>query len=181
MNASHADELHFGASPTGRGFRLTASQFHPLPREQVFEFFADAWKLEAITPPWLRFQVATPGPIAITAGTLIDYRLRIHGFPLRWQSRISEWAPPHRFVDEQTRGPYRRWRHEHVFESAAEGTLCRDVVDYDVLGGRVINQLLVQPDLRRIFRYRCERLTALLMAAADSDRQTAAATDSESS
>lgn len=162
MNAPIDDDLQFAPSPAGRGFRLTATQFLPRPREEVFALFSDAFQLEAITPPWLRFQVLTPAPIAITTGTQIDYRLRLHGLPIRWQSRISVWEPPFRFVDEQMRGPYRRWYHEHTFESLPGGTRCRDVVDYEVPGGRLVNFLFVRPDLRRIFRYRRQRLAKLL-------------------
>jgi ligand-binding SRPBCC domain-containing protein len=97
----------------------------------------------------------------IVAGTVIDYRLWVHGVPVRWQSRISQWDPPWRFVDEQTRGPYRRWHHEHVFEAADGGTLCRDLVDYEVYGGSLINFLLVRPDLFRIFAFRQRKLREL--------------------
>ena len=136
--SSATEGIAIGRSPTGRGFRLEAWQFLPLPRERVFDFFSDAFRLEELTPPWLKFSVRTPPPIHLAAGTTIDYRLRVHGIPLGWQSLISAWEPPHRFVDEQTRGPYRRWHHEHVFEAVEGGTLCRDVVDYAVLGGALV-------------------------------------------
>lgn len=146
--------------------RLEAEQFLPVRRERLFEFFSDAFQLQTLTPPWLHFSVLTPAPISISAGTLIDYRLRLRGIPIRWQSRISVWDPPVRFVDEQTRGPYRRWHHEHFFETADDGTNCRDVVDYAVFGGRLIDACLVRPDLIRIFEYRQLRLRELFVAAA---------------
>ncbi len=141
--------------------RLDATQFLPQSRDRVFAFFADAFQLEAITPPWLRFEVLTPRPIDITSGTLIDYRLRLHGIPLKWRSRISAWEPPYRFVDEQVRGPYRWWRHEHTFEEILGGTLCHDVVHYGVAGGRWIDMLFVRRDLYKIFQYRRDRLAEL--------------------
>jgi ligand-binding SRPBCC domain-containing protein len=98
---------------------------------------------------------------------LIDYRLRLHGIPLRWQSRIEVWDPPHRFVDVQTRGPYRHWRHEHLFEAARGGTICRDIVDYEVPGGWLIERLFVRPDVARIFKFRQRRLEQLFAANAE--------------
>jgi ligand-binding SRPBCC domain-containing protein len=148
----------------GGEFLLVSEQFLPQPRDQVFAFFSDAFQLEALTPPWLKFAVLTPAPIRLGQDTLIDYRLRLHGIPLRWQSRIAVWEPPVRFVDVQTRGPYRRWHHEHSFMEADGGTLCRDVVHYAVLGGRLVERLLVRPDLVRIFGYRRARLEELLAA-----------------
>lgn len=150
--------ISFGRGLDGRSASLEAVQFLPAERERVFEFFSDAFQLETLTPPWLRFSVCTPGPIAIEPGTLIDYRLRLRGVPLRWQSRIEVWDPPQRFVDVQTRGPYRRWRHEHVFEEVDGGTLCRDAVDYAAPGGWLIDRLLVRGDVRRIFSYRQRKL-----------------------
>ena len=156
--------IQFGRNSSNSGFRLEATAELNQPRERLFEFFADAFQLESITPPWLHFHVVTAGPIRICAGTLIDYKLRIHGIPLTWQSRISVWDPPHRFVDEQVRGPYRHWHHEHLFESTQSGTLTRDIVDYSVPGGRLINRLFVQPDLIKIFTYRCNKLQELFGA-----------------
>jgi ligand-binding SRPBCC domain-containing protein len=124
----------------------------------VFAFFSDAFQLERLTPPWLRLAVLTPAPIRIGAGTDIDYRLTVHGLPVRWRSRIAVWEPPRRFVDVQTRGPYRRWRHEHAFEEAEGGTPSRDTVDYAVPGGWLIDTLIVRRDLRKIFAFRQQAL-----------------------
>jgi ligand-binding SRPBCC domain-containing protein len=123
-------------------------------REEVFSLFADPYQLEKITPPWLRFQVLSSTPMPVKQGQLIDYRFRLHGLPLRWQSRIEVWEPPVRFVDLQTRGPYRYWRHEHLFENVPGGVICRDVVDYAVPGGWLIDRLLVRRDVARIFKFR---------------------------
>lgn len=154
-------DVRIGSSPLGRGFRLETALVLPRSRESLFEFFGDAFQLETITPPWLQFKVLTPAPVDVSAGTLIDYRLKLHGIPIRWQSRIKAWKPPFRFIDEQTRGPYRQWHHEHLFEEADDGTLCRDVVDYEVFGGRVIDALLVRRDLYTIFEYRQRKMIEL--------------------
>lgn len=107
-------------------FRLTTELRLPCPRAEVFDFFADAWNLEQITPPWLKFQVITPRPIEMHSGALIDYRLRLHGLPIRWRTEIRDWDPPFRFTDRQVRGPYRYWVHEHTFADEGDETLMRD-------------------------------------------------------
>ncbi len=133
------------------------------PLEPLFEFFSDAHNLEALTPGWLKFEVLTPAPIPMQVGTLIDYRLRIRGVPIRWRSRISAWEPPFRFVDEQIRGPYRKWVHEHRFErdQDSEGNeivIASDKVDYAAPGGWLIERLFVRRDVERIFEFRSAEL-----------------------
>lgn len=141
---------------------LRAEQFLEHPLDEVFEIFANAFNLEEITPPWLNFSVMTPGPIRMREGRRIDYRLRVHRWPIRWQSWIAAWEPPHRFVDEQVRGPYRFWRHEHRFEARDGGTFVTDEVSYGVPGGRLVHKLLVKRDLLRIFQFRQQRLEELI-------------------
>ncbi len=138
--------------------RLQSSVRLGAPLAEVFPFFADARNLEALTPPWLRFEILSPGPVDMRVGALIDYRLRVHGVPLRWRSEITEWDPPHLFVDEQRRGPYRRWRHTHRFAADGDGTRVDDEVDYAVLGGPLVDRLFVRRDLDRIFAFRREAL-----------------------
>lgn len=130
----------------------------PRPRDEVFAFFSDAKNLDAITPPWLHFRTITSAPIEMREGALIDYKLRLRGIPMRWRTKISMWDPPTRFVDEQIRGPYRRWIHEHTFEERDGGTLVRDRVHYAVPFDIFVHWWLVRPDIERIFKYRTERL-----------------------
>jgi ligand-binding SRPBCC domain-containing protein len=130
----------------------------PRPGEEVFAFSADAANLDAITPPWVHFHTVTPAPIEMRPGTLIDHKLRIHGLPIRWQSRITVWEPPARFVDEQVRGPYRLWRHEHVFEERDGGTNVSDHVQYAVAFDFLVHKLFVARDVEKIFAHRTETL-----------------------
>ena len=130
----------------------------PLPPEELFPFFADAANLDALTPPWLHFHIVTLPPVEMKAGALIDYRLRVHGLPLRWRTRINDWQPPHRFVDEQIRGPYRQWIHEHTFKARDGGTLAHDSVRYAVPLDFLAHRLFVRPDIERIFKFRMEAL-----------------------
>ncbi|MBN2320998.1 MAG: SRPBCC family protein [Acidobacteria bacterium] len=142
-------------------FTLQTQLILPGPPEIVFPFFADAGNLEKITPPWLKFKILTPLPIDMRAGTIIEYRLRLHGIALRWQSEITVWNPPFRFVDEQRRGPYKKWIHEHTFTRRGNGSTMRDFVKYDLTGGWLVNFLFVRREVRRIFMYRTQTLLDL--------------------
>ena len=137
------------------------------PLSEVFPFFSDALNLQRITPPWLRFEVLTPQPISMEVGKKIDYRLRVRGFPLRWTSEITAWEPPFRFVDEQVRGPYRLWVHEHRFSEKDGMTLAEDYVRYAVFGGALTDRLFVRRDVERIFAYRRKTMIELFGTAPD--------------
>ncbi|MHC4955200.1 MAG: SRPBCC family protein [Planctomycetota bacterium] len=154
---------------------LTSEMWLPEPRESVFGFFADAGNLQRVTPPWLNFRILTNLSVEMRPGLLIDYHLRLRGVPLRWQSEITVWEPPHRFVDEMRIGPYREWIHEHRFEEHEGGTRVIDQVRYAVPGGAVVDRLFVRRDLKEIFRYRQERLGPELNAMLAQESQSHAA------
>lgn len=145
---------------------LRRTQQLPGPPEKVFGFFGDASNLEAITPPLLGFEIVTPRPIEMRVGALISYRLKVHGVPLGWLTSIQVWDPPHRFVDQQVKGPYALWHHTHTFEPSGDGTLMTDIVRYAIgfgPAGELAHRLVVRSDLEAIFAYRAARVPELLL------------------
>jgi ligand-binding SRPBCC domain-containing protein len=135
-------------------FHLEREQRFTQSRERVFAYVSDAANLSTAMPSWLRLEVLTPTPIAMDVGTRIEYRLRIYGIPVRWESNFTLWEPPHRFAYEQVRGPFRSWRHEHRFVDLGDASVMTDLVDYAVPGGRPVQVLVVGPLLDRLFRAR---------------------------
>lgn len=130
----------------------------------VFRFFEDPTNLEELTPPWLRFRVLDSTDSEVRVGTVIRYRLRLHGVPLRWTSRISELEEGVMFADEMLSGPYRRWYHRHRFRPVPGGTEIVDIVEYALpLGpvGRLVHTLSVERQLRAIFDFRAVRATEI--------------------
>jgi ligand-binding SRPBCC domain-containing protein len=137
--------------------------------EEVFPFFADAANLARITPPELDFEFLSELPIAMRVDALIDYRLRLYRVPFRWRTRITSWEPPHAFVDEQVRGPYRLWRHSHWFHPAPDGSRHTQMVDevryaLPLAPFGEIAHSLVRRKLDRIFDYRREVVRELFGA-----------------
>ena len=142
-------------------FTLTREQLIPKTPVETFRFFEDASNLQLITPESLGFKILTPLPIEMREGTLIDYRIRLRGIPLRWRTRIVEYDPPHRFVDTQLRGPYKLWHHLHTFQETEDGTLMIDRVDYQLRFGALgtlVHQLYVANELKKIFDFRREAI-----------------------
>jgi len=150
-----------------RPHQLSRTQLVGRPLQDVFAFFSDASNLEPLTPRFLRFRILTPMPIELRAGARLDYQLSLFGVPVRWRTRITEWQPGKRFVDEQESGPYALWRHTHEFEARGASTLVRDVVDYrEPLGplGRLAHLLFVRRTVDRIFDFRRDAIARLLTA-----------------
>ena len=145
-------------APSGDGYLLTTTTVVDRPIDEVFAFFADAGNLEQLTPPTLNFKILTPQPIEMREGALIDYRIRVHGVPIKWKTEITAWEPDKRFIDEQRRGPYLRWIHEHTFEQTQAGVLVADRVDYKPPMRWLSHPLLIKRDLTKIFTFRREAL-----------------------
>ena len=145
-------------------YRLIREQWIPRPLDEAFAFFARPQNLEEITPPFLQFHILRAAN-ELHAGSLIDYRLRVHGIPMSWTSEITVWEPPHRFADTQVRGPYALWRHVHEFASEGTGTRIIDDVQYALpfgFIGEIAHALMVRRDVERIFDYRRKKLEQLL-------------------
>jgi ligand-binding SRPBCC domain-containing protein len=150
---------------------LERSQRVEVPIDQAFAFYGDERNLEPLTPPWLHFEVTTPRPIVMAAGTLLEYRLKLHGIPIRWRTRIDTWEPPSRFTDFQEKGPYSLWEHTHTFEKDGEGsTVIRDQVRYSIPWGplgAIAHRLFVRRDLERIFDFRRDAIAQRIGRLAD--------------
>lgn len=135
---------------------LERSQMVSTPRQEVFAFFEDPRNLARITPPWLDFRIVKFDGLPLRSGSLIEHSIRWLGMPLHWRTLIAEYEPGRHFVDVQTSGPYRFWRHEHVFEDQDGQTAMRDRVWYELpfgVLGKVVHGLLVARQLRGIFVY----------------------------
>jgi len=136
----------------------------PSPVENVFSFFSKAENLNLITPPWLYFKILTPLPIMMKKNALIDYSIKLFGMNMTWQTEITAWQAPHRFVDSQLKGPYRVWEHTHIFEENEGGTQMEDVIRYAVPGfvlSPLVHFLFVRPRLEKIFAFREQKMLEL--------------------
>jgi ligand-binding SRPBCC domain-containing protein len=132
--------------------------------DRVFAFFEDPLNLEAITPPWLHFEVTGSTDARVRLGTEIDYRLRWQVFPMRWRSRITEHQPGVLFADEMLVGPYRRWYHRHLFTPAEGGVEMVDIVEYELPYGPLgafVHAALIRGQLQAIFDYRRDAIARI--------------------
>jgi len=142
-------------------YRLECEMISGRPLHETFAVFEDPYNLAKITPPWLNFRVTSSQRVEMRSGAEIQYVIRWFGLPIRWKTRITEYDPPHKFVDEQERGPYALWRHQHTFEENPEGTRVKDRVEYRLpfgLLGVFVHAAIVRRQLLAILRYRQDEL-----------------------
>lgn len=91
-------------------------------------------------------------------GMMIEYYVRpLLGIKIYWLTEITHVRELEYFVDEQRKGPYTLWHHEHHIKESAAGVLMTDIVHYiPPLGflGRLANELIIRKQLKEIFSYR---------------------------
>lgn len=140
-------------------YTLEREQFIPADMETVWKFFSNPLNLGVITPPDMKFkQTSPPEGDKIYKGQLIRYRVSpMPGIRVNWLTEITAVEEERYFVDEQRRGPFSLWKHQHFFEAVPGGTKMRDIIEYRVPGwfiGRLANKLLVAKRLNQIFDFR---------------------------
>jgi len=151
-------------NPFPGAFKLEVVTHIPRSIDEVFDFFSNAENLQELTPDNLHFEILSPTPIAMATGALIDYRIKIHGIPVKWKTEILDWSPPHHFIDTQIKGPYKLWHHRHTFEAVDAGVKMTDTVHYISPLHFLLNPLFIRRDVERIFAYRTQRLGELFPA-----------------
>ncbi len=166
VNINDALESLISSNTRPRVHVLHAKQWLPISQSQTWEFMSSAANLEAITPPWLSFKFLKSSTPNLQAGTRLDYQLKLHGISLRWCSILSDWQPKSGFVDEQLHGPYRSWRHNHMFLPLAGGTLIQDFVEYELpfFPLSLLALPMVANDLKKIFEFRRQKIAEVLVS-----------------
>lgn len=138
----------------------------PVPVEVAWDFFSNPQNLCRITPSNLDFQITSKIEAKeIYTGQIITYTIKpLFRIPLFWMTEISHVERHKLFVDEQRKGPYALWHHQHHFKRIDGGTEMTDIVHYKLPFGLLGNVGLpvVKKQLNKIFVYRKEKIESLL-------------------
>ena len=90
-------------------------------------------------------------------GDTVTWQARHFGIPFRMTSKITEYESPARFVDQQTRGPFALWRHEHHFETSGVYVVMTDVVRFRSPAGPIgwlVDHLILADYMARLLAAR---------------------------
>lgn len=149
-------------------YQLKRTQLIRTDFQTCWDYFSAPGNLHVITPDYIDFRVHTAVPEKLYEGLIIRYTIRpILGIPLTWISEIKTWREDRYFIDEQRRGPYKLWHHEHHFREVEGGVEMTDVITYLMpfgVFGRLVHWLFIRRQLERIFDYRCQKADELFPA-----------------
>lgn len=142
--------------------KLKQEQFLPISLDEAWQFFATPKNLNEVTPDDMVFEIVSELPDTIYAGLLINYRLKpMLNIPINWCTEITHIKEKVYFVDEQRKGPYNIWHHEHHFKAVADGVLMTDILHYDIgksFFGWIAGKMFVNKMVKSIFAYRFKML-----------------------
>jgi len=147
-------------------YKMIRKQVIPADIATLWDFFKDPSNLTEITPSYMNFVIKTMDTSDdIYAGQMITYSVApIAKIPLFWMTEITAVEKHRYFIDEQHRGPYKMWHHQHHFTTTDKGVEMTDIVHYELpLGilGQLAHWLFVKRQLNQIFDYRYHKIEAL--------------------
>lgn len=103
-------------------------------------------------------------------GDTVTWRARHFGIWWQMTTVISAYERPRYFVDEQVKGPFKRYHHVHYFDDDDTGTCMRDVVEFAApfgLLGLAAERLMLRRHMTALIDLRNAQLREHLAAARD--------------
>ena len=145
--------------------KIEREQWINIPIERAWEYFSSPNNLSEITPKEMGFIIKNNPPEEMYEGLMIEYAVKpLFSIPMKWITEIKYVHDQSYFVDEQRKGPYKMWHHEHHFKAVDGGVEVTDIVSYELpLGflGRLVHPILVKGKLEEIFEYRFKKVEEL--------------------
>ncbi len=155
--------------------RLKSIHLIPAELPTTWKFFSDPVNLAEITPAFLNLRVTSEiKETEVFSGQVLTYSVKpLLGIPVLWRSEIVHVAPLKLFIDEQRKGPYSLWHHQHHFTEVKGGVEMTDLVYYKLplgVAGSLAHPL-VKKKLGEIFTFRYNRINEIFGAAKGSVMQ----------
>jgi ligand-binding SRPBCC domain-containing protein len=146
-------------------YQLKSTQFIPASLETCWDYFSSPNNLKEITPKNMGFIIKTDLPGKMYEGMMIEYIVTpLLGIPMNWITEIKAVKEGVFFIDEQRKGPYKIWHHEHHFKAVEGGVEMTDIVSYEVpfgILGKLAHPFIVRPKLEQIFNYRTQKINEI--------------------
>lgn len=142
--------------------KIKQEQYLPISLDSAWDFFATPKNLNEVTPDDMVFEITSELPDKMYEGLIITYRIRpMLNIPINWCTEITHIKERSFFIDEQRKGPYKIWHHEHHFKEVVGGVLMTDLLYYEIgksFIGWVLGRLFVHKRVKEIFDFRYKAL-----------------------
>ena len=127
--------------------------------QEAWEFFSQPENLEKITPPYMNFKILSRSEVSeMYPGMIITYKISpLFNIAIKWSTEITQIRDNKYFIDNQIKGPYKIWHHEHHFKEIKNGIEMRDILFYDVgfgIIGKLLHKFFIKKRVLEIFKYR---------------------------
>ena len=127
--------------------------------DSLWSFISSPKNLEKITPKWMKFEITSKNEdTTISAVMIITYKITpLLNIPLQWVTEITCVKENILFIDQQNKGPYKAWIHEHKLEATTNGIIMYDTIKYIPpfgIIGKVANWIFIERRVNKIFDYR---------------------------
>ena len=146
-------------------YQLKTIQKLPISIDKAWSFLSDPKNLKKITPDEMNFRILSGADKSIFPGQIIQYKVTpMLGISTKWVTEITHVKHNEYFVDEQRFGPYSLWHHKHFIKEIKGGIEMEDIVDYKIpfgILGQIAHVLFVKKKLKKIFKYRENKLKEL--------------------
>lgn len=143
-------------------YQIRYKQFVPADLDTCWDFFSSPKNLKEITPDYMGFIVKNQIPEKMYEGLMIEYTVKpVLKIPMNWITEITHVTDKRYFVDEQRKGPYKIWHHEHHFKAVEGGVEMEDILTYELpLGflGKIAHAMFVKSKVKEIFEYRNKKV-----------------------
>ena len=122
---------------------------------ELYSWHARSGALERLIPPWEDTWVLERNGEGVHPGTRAKLRIHFGPIPLSWYALHLSDEPGRSFCDEQSRGPFAFWRHQHLFTDSGDGgAILEDRIEYRMFFHRLMPSVLkkhLQQRLKKTF------------------------------
>jgi len=147
-------------------YQLRKKQKIPISVDKAWEFFSNPENLGLITPTSMKFKILSRSDAGdMYPGMIITYRLSpLFKMQVKWTTEITQVKEKVYFIDNQIKGPYKIWHHEHRFKSINQGIEMEDILYYNLswgIFGRFAHQSFIRQKVHEIFNFRAKKIKEL--------------------
>jgi len=147
-------------------YKIRKTQEIPINISRAWDFFSKPENLGLITPSYMKFSIISRSDVGdMYPGMIITYTLSpVLDIKIKWATEITQIKEHKYFIDNQIKGPYTIWHHEHHFNEIENGIEMTDILFYDLpfgFIGRLGHELFVKKKVEEIFSYRENKIKEL--------------------